>query len=178
MEGDERQPEDASARPSLSLGRGPTHNWRVLFAIAWIGVQLTLIVTAGRRPDGAFGFRMFSESSVMTLVLYREVDGKRVHVADGVWGAKSIDGRVHRFSWFDRVPRGWVFDREMPASYGATAQLVRLQAALDDVAAHVPDDAETTRFLLDVTMRRNGREAVVHHLTSRERIATTHDEVH
>ena len=98
---------------------------------------------------------------------------------NGVWGAKSVDGRVHRFSWYDRVPRPyWPFDQEMTASYGAATQLQRLQAALDDVAAHVPEDAETTRFLLDVTVRRNGREPVVQHLVSRERIATTHEEVH
>lgn len=176
MEGDARQPSEAE-RPSLAAGRGPAHNWRVLFAIAWIGVQLVLIVTAARRPDGAFGFRMFNESSSITLALYRETEGGRVHVENGVWGAKSLDGRVHRFSWYDRVPHYWVFDQEMAASYGAATQVQRLQAALDDVAAHVPEDAETTRFLLDVTVRRNGREPVVQHLMSRERIVTTHEEV-
>ena len=72
----------------------------------------------------------------------------------------------------------WIFDQEFNASYGAATQLGRLQAALDDVAAHVPDDAETTRFLLDVTIKRNGREPVVYVLTSKERISTTHEEVH
>jgi len=179
VEGDERPNDETAARPSLTPGRGPTHNWRILFAIAWLGIQLTLVATASRRADGAFGFRMFNESSSMVLVLYREVDGTRVHVDDGVWGAKSMDGRVHRFSWYDRVPAPyWSFDRDMTAAYGAGTQLQRLQAALDDVATHVREDAETTRFILDVTMRRNGREPVVHHLKSRERIATTHDEVH
>jgi hypothetical protein len=187
VEGDAKKPPDsdrASGRPSLTPGRGPAHNWRILFAAAWIAVQLTLIVTAGHRYDSAFGFRMFPESSVMTLALYREVEGpngtrERVHVSDGIWGAKNADGRVHRFSWYDRVPAPfWVFDREMTASYGASTQLTRLQLALDDVATHVNDDAETLRFDLDVTMKRNGREAVVHHMQSRERIATTRDEVH
>lgn len=120
---------------------------------------------------------MFSESSTITVGLFREVDGQRIHVDNGIWGAKTLDGRVHRFSWYDRVWPYWIFDQETTASYGAATQLARLQAALDDVAAHVPDDAETTRFLLDVTVRRNGREPVVYHLTSKERIASPHDEV-
>jgi hypothetical protein len=186
VEGEAKKPPDSdrtSGRPSLTPGRGPAHNWRILFAAAWIGLQLTLIVTAGHRYDNAFGFRMFPESSVMTLALYREVEGpngtrERVHVSDGIWGAKNVDGRVHRFSWYDRVPAPfWVFDREMNASYGASTQLARLQLALDDVATHVNDDAETLRFDLDVTMKRNGREPVVHHLQSRERISTTREEV-
>jgi len=192
VEGDERQPNQegelggrasvspAAPRASVSPpSRGPAHNGRVLFAIAWISLQLILIVTAGRRADGAFGFRMFPESATIKLELYRDVDGARVHVESGVWGAKALDGRVRRFSWYDRVPRPyWVFDRESNAAYGSATQLQRLQSALDDVAAHVPEDVETTRFLLDVTVRRNGREPVVHRLTSRERIATTHQEVH
>ena len=62
-----------------------------------------------------------------------------------------------------------MFDTERSASYGIDAQLARLQRALDDVAAHTPDDADTRRFLLDVTVRRNGREPYVVHLTSAER---------
>jgi hypothetical protein len=151
--------------------------------VAWVVAQLALIATAGRRPDGAFGFRMFPESCTENLVLYREVDGptgrEKVHVADGLWGARTVDGRVHRFSWYDRVPAPlWIFDREMNAAYGAATQLGRLQAALDDVATHIPEDAETLRLDLDVTIRRNGRDPVVHHLQSKERIATTRDEVH
>lgn len=149
----------------------PRKNFRVLFALLWIGLQVGLILTAGRRADGAFGFRMFPESSSMKVVLYRELaNGQRVHAEQGVWTAHSSNGVNHRLTWYDRVPIPyWVFDQEMAASYGAAAQLVRLQAALDDVATHMPDDAETKRFFLDVTMRRNGREAVTHHLESRER---------
>ena len=185
MEGDAQKVVSSGApgeRTSLPPGRGPAHNWRILFAAAWIAVQLGLIATAGRRYDGAFGFRMFSESATILPVLYREVEGpngrEKVHVSDGVWGAKSTDGRVHRFSWYDRAATPyWVFDREQNAGYGSATQLARLQAALDDVASHVNDDAETLRFDLDVTVKRNGREPVVHHLQSRERIATTREEV-
>ncbi len=149
---------------------GPAHSYRILFAAFWLAGQMALVLTASRRVDGAFGFRMFSESSTMKLVLSRELEQGRVHVDDGVWTAHAADGTVHRLTWYDRVPTPyWIFDREMHASYGAAAQLARLQGALDDVAAHVPNDAETKRFVLDVTVRRNGREPVVHRLLSRER---------
>ncbi len=119
---------------------------------------------------------MFSESATISLALYREVatndahGSSRVHVDGGVWSARGSDGTIRRFSWYDRVPMPyWLFDREAAASYGAKTQLGRLQGALDDVASHIPDDAETKRLLLDVTVRRNGREPVLHHLTSRDR---------
>ena len=148
----------------------------MLFAIAWIGLQGALILTADRRPDAAFGFRMFSESSTMRVVLYREIvraDGQRerIPVKDGIWEAKDAGGMMRRFAWDDRVKRADLatFDVEIHASYGARAELARLQAALDDVAAHIPEDAETKRLLLDVTIRRNGREPSTSHLASVER---------
>lgn len=163
--------------PSIPPGTGPAHNGRLLFAFVWIALQAVLVLTASRRVDGAFGFRMFSESSTLIVVLYREVDApgreprrERVHVDEGAWHALGADGVRRRLTWYDRVRTPyWVFDREMPASYGAATQIERLQAALDDVATHMPDDGETRRFLLDVSVRRNGREPVLHHLASRER---------
>ena len=142
----------------------------------WVSAQVALVITADRRPDGAFGFRMFSESSTIKIVLYREVAGedgqrKRVHVEGGAWSARDAGGLKRRFAWTDRVRRrelAW-FDTEMSTKYGTNAQLVRLQAALDDVATHMADDAETRRFLLDVTVRHNGREPYVVHLASAER---------
>lgn len=150
--------------------------WRLLFASVWVGAQVALIITADRRPDGAFGFRMFSESSTNKIVLYREIAGedgqrKRVHVSDGSWSARDAGGLMRTFSWTDRVRRRELalFDTEMSTKYATKAQLERLQAALDDVATHMPDDAETRRFLLDVTVSQNGREPYVVHLVSAER---------
>jgi len=141
-----------------------------VFAAVWILVQLGLIATADRREGGSFGFRMFSESSSMKLVLYREVRGAKLHVEGGTWNARSSDGTVHRINWYDRVPAPyWVFDQEMHASYGAATQLARLQRAIDDVASHIPNDDETSRLVLEVSVRRNGREPVVHALSSRAR---------
>ena len=165
----------ASVFPSIAPPPGP--NYRIVFGLLWVVVQTALIATAGRRADGAFGFRMFNESSTVHIALFREVsaaDGglRRIHVDDGVWTSRGSDGARHRSSWYERVPTPfWVFDREMHASYGADAQLFRLQRALDDVALHLPasEDAETRRLALDVLVRRNGREPVMVRLTSAER---------
>jgi hypothetical protein len=165
------QPPRASSVPPPSRGW-----WRIAFAFMWVSAQIALVITADRRPDGAFGFRMFSESSTIKIVLYRELVGddgqrKRVHVEDGVWMARDAGGLRRHFAWTDRVRRRELalFDTEMSTKYGTNAQLARLQAALDDVATHMPDDAETRRFLLDVTVRQNGREPYVVHLASAER---------
>lgn len=173
------RPETPSLRPSLTPPL-PVHvprsaNYRIAFAFLWLLVQIVLIVTADRRPDGAFGFRMFAESSTVKISLFRELADAsghrtRVHVDGGVWNAAGREGMVRRMSWYDRVPSpAWPFDQEIHASYGARAQLVRLQGALDDIATHFPDDAETRRFVLLVTLRRNGREPVTHELVSPER---------
>jgi hypothetical protein len=154
--------------------------WRVVFAFVWVATQITLVITADRRPDAAFGFRMFSESSTLKIALHREVvdgDGHvmRVHVDDGVWSARDANGSSHRYAWNERVRRQELatFDAEINAKYAVDAQLARLRAALDDVATHVPDDVETRRFLLDVTVRKNGREPYVVHLASAERARRT-----
>lgn len=137
---------------------------------------MALVVTADRRLDGAFGFRMFAESSTVKVALYREVldeagQRKRVHVDGGAWGARDAGGLLRRFAWTDRVRRRDLasFDTEMSATYSIAGHVARLQAALDDVATHMADDADTRRFLLDVTVRRNGREPWVLHLASVER---------
>ena len=36
---------------------------RVVFVALWLGVQLALVATASLRPEHAFAFRMFSEST-------------------------------------------------------------------------------------------------------------------
>jgi hypothetical protein len=174
------QPPRPSQAPRSSTP--PAHPWkgawRIAFAFAWVATQVVLVITADRRPDGAFGFRMFAESSTVKITLYREVVGedgqrKRIHLEDGVWSARDAGGLKRRFAWTDRVRRRELatFETEISSKYGTNAQLTRLQAALDDVATHTPDDAETRRFLLDVTIRKNGGEPYVVHLASAERAA-------
>jgi hypothetical protein len=62
----------------------------------------------------------------------------------------------------------------MHASYGATTQLARLQAALDDVTAHLTDDVETQRLVLVVVVKRNGREPFQTTLTGPTRKLEAH----
>ncbi|AKU96126.1 hypothetical protein AKJ09_02790 [Labilithrix luteola] len=144
-----------------------------MFAALWIAFQIALVLTASRRTDGAFGFRTFGESSTVKAVLYREVDGPsgalvRVKAEEGEWSAHDPGGMLRRFAWHDRVvlPDLANLDRELEARNGSRAALDAYRRALDDLAAHVPDDAETRRFLLDVTVRRNGGEPYVVHLVS------------
>ena len=152
---------------------------RIAFSFVFVAVQAALVLTAGDRPENAFGFRMFSESSTISYSLAREVkrsplagDVVVVPVADGEWSAKDSQGVLRHVSWRDRVkrPELCVFDATFHASYSARAQLTRLGAALDDVATHTPDDQETVRLLMDVTIRHNGREPEVIHLTSVRRL--------
>jgi hypothetical protein len=145
---------------------------KVALAAAWIAVQVALVLTAGTRADAAFGFRMFSESTTVSVRLFRLTDAPsghgtvRVEVPEGDWTARDERGMAHRFSWRARVkePALSTFGVTFPASYGAAAQLARWEAALQYVARHVPEDAETRALELDVTLRKNGRAPTVTHL--------------
>jgi hypothetical protein len=148
---------------------------RAAFIIAYLAVQLALVTTADRRADRVFGFRMFNESSSLKFELYRSLRGRDerelIPVAEGEWQARDLDGAPHAFHWNDRVrypslTRPGVFAH---ASYGLDAQLFRLQRALDDVAAHIPQDAETRVLVALVDIRKNGRESGRLRLSSAKR---------
>ncbi len=97
----------------------------------------------------------------MEIHLVREVAGARSPISHGEWSARDRSGQLHHFSWHDRVHDKILAAIDTPpffASYGLDAQLARLQQALDDVADHIPADAETTRLGAEVIARRNGRE--------------------
>jgi hypothetical protein len=131
---------------------------RTAFAAAYLVTQMALVASAGGRADHAFGFRMFGESSTLNVALFRQIDSPsghgtvRVHVENGSWIAKNADGAPQRISWRDRVrdPGLSTFD----------AQVARLQLALADVAAHIPQDAETRGLVLEVSQRKNGRAPI------------------
>jgi hypothetical protein len=138
---------------------------RVAFALAFFGAQLALIATASGRPERAFGFQMFPESTVVTQRLYREVGRpggptRRMHAPGGAWRARDEAGKVRDFSWADRVRFYRInrFDETAFASYGAPAHRYRVRAALDDVAAHLEGDAETRRLVVELDFRINGRK--------------------
>jgi hypothetical protein len=145
---------------------------RVVFAAGWVALQAGLVLTASWRRDGIFGFRMFPEASTMEFALERVVGGVAIPAPGGGWSAHDAVGQLRHFSWRDRVTDPVLSspDARVFAAYGADAQLARLQRALDDVALHEPEDAETERFVARVVVWRNGRDprTVVLQSVSRE----------
>jgi hypothetical protein len=146
---------------------------RPWFAALFLGVQAALIVTAARRPDHAFGFQMFSESTVIRIRPFREVDdafGIRLVPIDpsGTWVSKDAQGNALSFAWNDRIkrPELRIFDQWIFAGYGADAQLDRLRGALSDMASHLEGDTDTRRLVLEVDVKKNGGEAFVVRLES------------
>jgi hypothetical protein len=144
---------------------------RVALAASWIAGQGALVLTAPMRFDAAFGFRMFPEASTIEIHLTREVHGLTLPVPRGEWSAQDGVGRLKNFFWHDRVRDGVLgaVDERVFASYGADAQLARLQRALDDVADHISGDADTERLGAKVSVWKNGREEKVVRLFSHQR---------
>lgn len=120
---------------------------------------------------------MFNESSTIEVHLQREVDSVTGHgtmlvdAPHGEWVAKDSAGDNHRFSVRDRVSESALttYDVVLHASYGATAQLARLQAVIDDVVTHLDGDTETKQLVMTVKVRRNGRPPNVVTLKSTRR---------
>ncbi|HLK41609.1 MAG TPA: hypothetical protein VKU41_32900, partial [Polyangiaceae bacterium] len=125
---------------------------RVAFALTWLALQAGLVLSAARREDGTFGFRMFPEASTIEIHLWRETRQGSVEAVGGEWSAHDASGQLRHFSWRDRVrdPTLGAIGTTVFASYGVDAQLARLQRALDDVVDHPPDDDETLRLRADV----------------------------
>ena len=130
---------------------------RVAFAVVWLGAQAALIATADLRPEHAFGFRMFSESTTAVLHLSRRTfDGELVSCDHGAWWTRTSRGARLYLSMRDYIdaPELSFYDLRMPASYGRAAELARLQAAIDYVIGRLGDDDRTTaQFVVDVALR-------------------------
>ncbi len=130
---------------------------RVAFVALWLGAQAALIATADLRPEHAFGFRMFSESTTEVLHLSRRTfDGDLVSCDNGAWWTRTSRGARVYLSMRDYIdaPELSFYDIRMPASYGRAAELARLQAALDYVIGRLGDDDRTTaQFVVDVALR-------------------------
>ena len=133
---------------------------RVVFVALWLGAQVALIATASLRPEHAFAFRMFSESTTDVLHLSRRTfDGDLVPCEQGGWWTRTKSGvRIyHSMRDFIDAPELSFYDVRMPASYGRAAELARLQAALDYVIGRLGDDDRTTaQLVVDVEMRTGG----------------------
>jgi hypothetical protein len=135
---------------------------RAAFVTLFFGLELAGIAWAQRTPDHVLGFQMFNESSQMTIHLFREVEDKRkrllLPVPGGRWQAPDASGTLRDYAWQGRVrykPLTYV-ETSVDAKYGLSAQLARLQAALDDVVRHIPDDASTLALVAQVDTVKNG----------------------
>jgi hypothetical protein len=137
---------------------------RALFFFAYLGVQSLVLIRAQWTPDFVFGFQMFNASSHMRITLLRRVRQKGhsrlIPVRDGSWRAKDARGVQHEFQWRARVHDGTLgtLGSYVHASYGLAAQTFRLQLALKDAAAHIPEDHETEALIAIVDTIKNGRE--------------------
>jgi hypothetical protein len=135
---------------------------RAAFVIAFFGLELVGIAWGQRTPDHALGFQMFNETSHLTIHLFREVEGQRtrmlVPVPNGQWQAPDASGKLRDYAWRDRVHYSplKVLERRVPARYGLAGQLFHLQAALDDMVRHIPDDTSTLALVAKVDTLRNG----------------------
>jgi hypothetical protein len=133
---------------------------RALFCAGFFGVELLLIATAGTRADRSYAFRMFPESSTITVHLSRRLDGGKVaRVEGGHWQARDCAGAVHSFQWgaMVRLPApGWL-DRPVGAPYGVESEVERTRDAMRWVADHTPEDCETRALVAQVEATRNGR---------------------
>jgi hypothetical protein len=126
-------------------------------------VQIGLIVRAYDADHAFFGFQMFPETSEWTARIVR-IDGAGVaHDIREPW--------TGGYSWEEMVDsRGldspWAL---RPADAGMRSTLGFLDASLDWVATHTPDDHETVRLEAHVTYWRNGRGPITTTLVSVER---------
>lgn len=163
---------EETVRPRRSLlDLGPSA--RVTFAVLYVAVMAWVIGGAQLRPDHVFGFQMFNQSSKIDIRLLRRVRAGRslVPVVDGIWQARDRRGEVHTFRWEERVkdPVLRVLERPVHARYGLEGQLYRLERALADVLAHIPEDAETTGLVASVTTLKNGRNPRIVRLEAKRR---------
>jgi hypothetical protein len=149
---------------------------RLAIAGVYLVIQAALVLSAGKRADRTFGFRMAAESSTLVIALSREVRSNAgedsgvatVPVAFGEWVARDASGKPRRIAWRERIHQAELttFDTAVESTSSAESSLAHLQAALDDVASHTPDDAETRALVADVIVQKNGREPYSRRLRS------------
>jgi hypothetical protein len=133
---------------------------RTVFLALFFGSEAVLIGTATMRTDRSYGFRMFPESSSVTVHVQRRLDGATlVPIVENRWQANDCQGNAHQFMWnkMVRSPAPFRLDRSVGAPYGVENEVQRTADALRWVADHTPDDCETRAFVATVEARKNGR---------------------
>jgi hypothetical protein len=134
---------------------------RAAFCALFFGSEFVLIATAGLRSDRSYGFRMFPESSSITVHISRRLaDGTVVPVDNGRWQAGDCAGESHAIVWgkMVRFPAPARLDGPVGAPYGVESEIHRTKDALAWVLDHIPDDCETVGLTARIEARRNGRD--------------------
>jgi len=133
---------------------------RTVACALFFGGEALLVATAGLRSDRSYGFRMFPESSSITVHVSRRLaDGTLVPIEKNRWQARDCAGTAHPYLWGQmiRSTAPWRLDAPVAAPYGVESELHRTQDALRWVLDHTPDDCETRALVAHVEARRNGR---------------------
>lgn len=142
------------------MGLDLSKRGRAVFCALFLGSEVVLAATAGLRSDRSYGFRMFPESSTITLHVSRRLpDGTVVPIAGGAWTPHGCESGTHAYVWgrMVRFPAPGKLDAPVGAPYGVDNEVQRARDALVWVAAHTPQDCETRAFVAHVEAVRNGR---------------------
>ncbi len=95
--------------------------------------QIALVAAAQSRPDRAFGFSMFPESSwVQCALFWRAPNGKEMPLHAGCFQGGPCISEVTRRRDLQ------IFGERFVAPYGQAAVLHRMQIAMHAFALHVP----------------------------------------
>jgi hypothetical protein len=135
---------------------------RAIACLVFFGSEAVLIATADLRSDRSYGFRMFPESSSITVHVSRRLsDDSVVPVEQARWKARDCSGAPHTIIWgkMVRSPAPWRLDAPVGAPYGIDSEVHRTRDALRWVLDHTPDDCETRGFVATIDARRNGQPA-------------------
>ena len=127
----------------------------MVFAALWIAGQAALVLTAGGRPDHIFGFRMFPEASTIEIHLWRD-DGRRRRArrrgASGARATRRDSSGTSRGATACATRSSRRSTRASSPRTASTRSSRASQHALDDVADHVPEDAETRQLRAEVVV--------------------------
>jgi hypothetical protein len=132
---------------------------RVIACALFFGSEALLILTAPMRSDRSYGFRMFPESSTLTVHLSRRLqDGTLVPVENGRWQARDCKGTGYSITWGKMVhsPAPSKLDVAVGAPYGVESEIHRTRDAMQWVLDHTKEDCETQAFVAQIKVRRNG----------------------
>jgi hypothetical protein len=121
---------------------------RRIVVVAFVSLQIGLVVRAYWAPHREFGYQMFPEASTWQADIVRVTDdGRRLSIEEPWFG----------YEWPQLVrtrglSRPWI---EHHADSGVESQLTFLHEALDWVASNTPDDVETRYLEATIRTSRN-----------------------